>query len=65
VFAEDVVLGGLKAGPSWFVSDHILRRESSNDDPERVAREIADRNDLRYERIRQSGADGFRFWRIE
>jgi len=26
MFSEDVVLGGLKAGPSWFVSDHTQCR---------------------------------------
>lgn len=50
VFSEDVVLGGLKAGPSWFVGDHLLRMDSGTSDAEDVARLIADRNDLRYER---------------
>lgn len=65
VLVEDVVLGGLKAGPSWFVSDHLLRTNAATDDTDVVAREIADRNDLRCERTRVSGVDGYRFSRIE
>ena len=65
MFSEDVVLGGLKAGQSWFISDHLLRMDSQNGSAEDVAREIADRNDLRCERAEQAGRTGFRFWRIE
>ncbi|MFL6438134.1 MAG: hypothetical protein ACJ71Q_11175 [Terriglobales bacterium] len=65
VFVEDVILGGLKAGPSWFVSDNLLRRDASSGVPDDVAREIADRNDLRYERVVAGGVEGVRFWRIE
>lgn len=65
MFSEDVVLGGLKAGPSWFIGDHLLRMDSSTGNTEDVARQIADRNDLRYERAEQNGKPGFRFWRIE
>jgi hypothetical protein len=49
MFVEDVVLGGQKAGPSWFVSDNLLHRDAGSGVPEDVAREIADRNDLRYD----------------
>jgi hypothetical protein len=28
VFSEDVVLGGLKAGPFWFISDYLLQMDS-------------------------------------
>ena len=65
MFSEDVVLGGLKAGPSWFVGDHLLRMDAGTGDSEGVARQIADRNDLRYERAEQNEKPGFRFWRIE
>jgi len=54
MFSEDVVLGGLKAGPSWFVSDYLLRMDCQSGDTADVARPIADRNDLRYERAEQS-----------
>jgi len=47
MFSEDVLLGGLKAGPSWFISDHLLLMDSRNGNAEDVARQIADRNDLR------------------
>jgi len=62
-----VVLGGLKAVPSWFISDRLLLMDSrktgkSGGD---VARQIADRNDLRCERSEVDGKAGFRFWRIE
>jgi hypothetical protein len=30
MFSEDVVLGALKAGPSWFISDHLLRTVEVN-----------------------------------
>jgi hypothetical protein len=63
VFVEDVVLGGLKAHPSWFVSDHLLRGDAKTGNLDDVAREIADRNDLRFERV--GGREGVRFWRIE
>jgi hypothetical protein len=65
VFVEDVILGGLKAGPSWFVSDSLLRRDAKTGIPDDVAKEIADRNDLRYERVVAGGVEGVRFWRIE
>ena len=65
MFSEDVVLGGLKAGPSWFISDHILRMDAQSGKPEDVAMLIADRNDLRCERVEVDGKLGFRFWRIE
>lgn len=64
IFSEDVVLGGLKAGPSWFVGDHLLRMDSTTGNAEDVARVIAARNDLRFERAEQDGKPGFRFWRI-
>ena len=41
MFSEDVVLGALKAGPSWFISDHLLRMDSTGGTPEEVAAEIA------------------------
>jgi hypothetical protein len=62
---EDVVLGGLKAGPSWFVGDHLLRSDAGSGVPDDVAREIENRNDLRYERVVVGGVEGVRFWRIE
>ena len=65
VFSEDVVLGGLKAGPCWFISDHILRMDAQSGKPEDAAMLIADSNDLRCERAEQNGKTGFRFWRIE
>jgi len=65
MFSEDVVLGGLKAGPSWFISDHLLLMHSRNGNAEDVARQIADRDDLRRERSAVDGKSGFRFWRIE
>ena len=65
MFSEDVVLGGLKAGPSWFISDHLLRMDSGERATDEVARQIADRNELRCERAEQNGKTGFRFWRIE
>jgi len=65
VFSEDVVLGGLKTGPSWFISDHLLLMDSRTGNAEDVARQIADRNDLRCERDQVDGKSGFRFWRIE
>jgi len=65
MFSEDVVLGGLKAGPSWFISDHLLLMDSATGNTEDVARQIADRNDLRCERSEVDGKLGFRFWRIE
>jgi hypothetical protein len=58
VFVEDVILGGLKAGPSWFVSDNLLRRDAKSGIPDDVVREIADRNDLRYERVVAGGVEG-------
>jgi hypothetical protein len=64
MFSEDVVLGGPKAGPSWFISDHILRMDSGSGDTADVARHIADRNDLRYEGVVAGGVEGVRFWRI-
>jgi hypothetical protein len=65
MFSEDVVLGGLKAGPSWFISDHILRMDSRSGDTADVAREISDCNGLKCGRVEQNGKTGFRFWRIE
>jgi hypothetical protein len=65
MFSEDVVLGGLKAGPSWFISDHLLQMDSAGGSLEDVARQIADCNDLRCERTEQNGRSGFKFWRIE
>ena len=67
MFSEDVMqlLGGLKAGPSWFITDYLLRMDCQTGDTEDVARQIADRNDLRYERAESGGRAGFRFWRIE
>jgi|GraSoiStandDraft_50_1057286.scaffolds.fasta_scaffold4905713_1 hypothetical protein len=65
MFTEDVVLGGLKAGPSWFVSDHLLRGDAKTGNPDDVAREIAERNDLRWERHEHDGVYGYKFWRIE
>jgi hypothetical protein len=50
MFSEDVVLGGLKAGSSWFVSDHVLQMDCQSGNTADVARQIADRNDLRCER---------------
>ena len=55
MFSEDVVLGALKAGASWFISDHLLRMDSPAGSAEEVAAEIANRNDLRYERAEQEG----------
>lgn len=49
MFSEDVVLGVLKAGPSWFIGDHLLRMDSNTSNAEDVARLIADHNDLRCE----------------
>jgi len=60
MFLEDVVLGGLKAGPSWFISDHLLLMDSRNGTAEDVARQIADRNDLRCERSEVDGKTRFR-----
>jgi hypothetical protein len=34
LFSEDVVLGGLKAGPSWFVSDNLLRGDAGSGSPD-------------------------------
>jgi hypothetical protein len=65
MFVEDVILGGLKAGPSWFVSDHLLRGDAKTGSPDDVAKEIADRNDLRYQRVVAGGREGVRFWRTE
>lgn len=65
MFSEDVVLGGLKAGPSWFVADHLLQMGSGVGNTDDVANGIADRNDLRCERAQQNGVWGYRFWRIE
>lgn len=65
MFSEDVVLGGLKAGPSWFVTDYILRTDCVSGDTADVAMLIADRNDLRCQRVTENGKTGFRFWRIE
>ena len=55
----------MKAGPSWFVSDNLLRGDAKSGIPDDVAREIADCNDLRYERVIAGGVKGVRFWRIE
>ena len=41
-FLDRVVLGGLEAGPYWFLADHLLISESRCDDPRKVAREIAE-----------------------
>ena len=65
MFVEDVVLGGLKAQPWWFVSDDLLRRDSKTGDAADVAKQIADSNDLRYERTQNGGVKGYKFWRIE
>jgi len=65
MFSEDVVLGGLKAGPSWLISDYLLVMDSRSGQPEDVAREIADRNDLRCERSQVDGKPGFRLWQSE
>src|SRR5689334_7946801 len=65
MFSEDIVLGGLKAGSSWFISDHLLRMDAPSGNAEHVARLIADRNDLICLRDEVDGKPGFRFWRIE
>jgi len=36
------VLGGLKAGPSWFISDHLLLMDSRTGNAEDVAHQVAD-----------------------
>lgn len=64
-FLDQVVLGGLKAGPSWFVADHLLISESRCSDPHQVAREIAVRNDLRWERVEDAKQSGYTFYGIE
>lgn len=64
-FLDQVVLGGLKAGPSWFVADHLLMSESRCPDPHKVAREIAERNDLRWKRTAHGSVEGYRFCGIE
>jgi hypothetical protein len=58
MFSEDLVLSALKAGPSWFIGDHLLRMDSGSGIP-------ADPNGLRCERVEQNGKTGFRFWWIE
>jgi hypothetical protein len=58
MFSEDLVLSALKAGPSWFIGDHLLRMDSGSGSPDV-------RNGLRRERLEQNGKTGFRFWRIE
>jgi hypothetical protein len=60
MFSEDVVLGGLKAEPSWFISDRLLLMDSRNGSAEDVARQIAARNDLRCERSKVDRKPGFR-----
>ena len=55
MFSEGVVLGGLKAGSSWFISDHLLQMDSRTGHAEDVARQIADQNDLRCQRAQVSG----------
>ena len=65
MFSEDVVLGGVKAGPSWFISDHVLPMDSQSGDIANLARQISDRNDLRCKRAEQNGKWEFRLWRIE
>jgi hypothetical protein len=64
MFVEDVILGGLKAGSSWFVSDHLLRGDAKTGIPMDAAKEIADRNDLRFERVVVGGSEGVRFWKM-
>src|SRR5258708_755667 len=65
MFSEEVVLGGLKAGPSWFISDHLLRRDSTTDDPAGVAGEDDHRHDLHCEGGHQSGVDGYTLSRLD
>jgi hypothetical protein len=61
MFSEDVVLDGLKAGPSWFVSDHLLTHENKSSDPREVAVDIAERNFLSFERLDTAAQRGYKF----
>ena len=54
MFSEDVVLGGLKAGPCWFISDHILRMDAQSGKSEDVAMLLADAMRLRCERAEET-----------
>jgi hypothetical protein len=64
MFAEEVILSALKAQDSWFVSDYLLVHENRGINAEAVAKQIADDNELRLERV-ERGRPGYRFWRME
>ena len=53
MFSEEVILSALKEQQSWFVGDYLLEHEGLGT-AEALAREIADRNDLRQERVDES-----------
>jgi hypothetical protein len=63
MFAEDVILSALKEQKSCFVGDYLLGHEGRG--AEALARQIADPNELRLERVDQDGRHGYRFWRVE
>lgn len=67
MFAEDVILSALKEVDHWFVADYLLLHGNYGEDAAAIAREIADRNELRMERIddHDQVRHGYKFWRIK
>jgi hypothetical protein len=64
MFAEDVILSALQEHQFWFVGDYLLEHEGRGV-AESLARQIADRNELRLERVDEDDRHGYRFWRVE
>jgi hypothetical protein len=58
VFSEDVVLGGLKAGASWFISDHLLQMDSRTGNAQEVTHKIADATTCFASAIKWTGSPG-------
>ena len=61
MFVEDVILGGLKAGSSWFVSDHLLRGDAKIGVPTMWRGRLPTVTIYATE----EGVESVRFWRIE
>jgi len=64
MFVEDLIRSALADQDSWFVGDYRLLHENREMSSEAVAREIADRNELRLERFDDDVRHGYRFWRV-
>ena len=60
-----MILAALKEQDWCFVTDYLLTDDNYGAGAEVLAREIADRNELRLERVQQSDRAGYKFWRWE